>query len=348
MAAKISTSLHRPPQRVTGALSQFEYIESTPAIGREYTNLQLSTILDNNEMMRDLAITVSERGVLLFDEQDITPFQLKQLVAKLGKLTGNPPEAGLHRHPFGSQMNSHLGIPEVEDPEILTISSVTQKKSLADVIPTDGRKFASWGWHSDESYEKYPPAYSGFKIAKSPASGGDTLFVSSYGLYEHLSEPWQKFADGLTATHSAEEYHRFAKKGMVLDGEIRRGHPENVGLEFSTSHPVVRTNPVTGWKGLFGVGYGLIDGHFDNMTEHESNLLKEYFLRMITDSSDLQVRKRWKDNGVAIWDNRAVHHNPTYDVLEGERLTFRITGIGEKPYYDPNSTSRAQYLSKNC
>ncbi|GFG20077.1 hypothetical protein IFM5058_10451 [Aspergillus udagawae] len=335
------------PQRTTGALNGFKYIESTPAIGREYTDLQLSSIIDNNEMVRDLAITASERGVLLFNDQNITPAELKRLVVKLGKLTGNPPEAGLHRHAFAAQNNSHLGIPEVEDPDIFIISSVTQKKSLADTLPTAGSKFASWGWHSDESHEKYPPAYTGFKIAKSPPSGGDTLFVSSYGLYEHLSEPWQKFADGLTATHFAGEYLRLAEKGLPFDGEIQRGHPENVGLEFKASHPVVRTNPVTGWKGLFGVGFGLLDGSFDNMTEHESDLLKSFFLRMITDSSDLQVRKRWNDNGVAIWDNRAVHHNPTYDVVEGERLTFRVTGIGEKPYFDPNSTSRAEYLRKN-
>ncbi|KAJ0414184.1 hypothetical protein BJY00DRAFT_321214 [Aspergillus carlsbadensis] len=337
MAEPSTAPSYPQPQRLTGALSGFRYIESTPAVGREYADLQLSSILDNDEMVRDMAITASERGVVLFNDQDITPAQLKQLVIKLGKLTGNPPESGLHRHPFPRQMHDHLKIPEVDDPDLLIISSVTQKKTLADPLPTDGRKFASWGWHSDESHEKYPPAYTGFKIAKSPPTGGDTLFVSSYGLYEHLSEPWQKFAEGLTATHSAEEYLRFAEKGMPLDGELQRGHPENVGIEFKNSHPVVRTNPVTGWKGLFGVGFGLMDGRFDNMTEHESNILKEYFLRKITDASDLQLRKRWNDNGVAIWDN---------DVVEGERLTFRVAGIGEKPYYDPNSTSRAEYLRK--
>ncbi|KAL4777173.1 hypothetical protein BDW60DRAFT_212857 [Aspergillus nidulans var. acristatus] len=335
MADYNPTPSYPQPQRLTGALSQFRYIESTPALGREYTDLQLSSILENDEMVRDLAITASERGVLLFNDQNITPFELKRLVVKLGKLTGNPPEAGLHRSAFPSQIHSHLDIPEVEDPDIFIISSVTQKKSLADALPTGGRKFASWGWHTDESYEKYPPAYTGFKIAKSPPTGGDTLFVSSYGLYEHLSEPWQKFADGLTATHSAKEFLRFMEKGMTLDGELQRGHPENVGLEFQTSHPVVRTNPVTGWKGLFGVGFGLLDGHFDNMTEHESNLLKEYFLRMITDSSDLQTRKRWNDNGVAIWDNLAALCITTQH------------SIGEKPYYDPSSASRAEFLRNN-
>lgn len=30
-----------------------------------------------------------------------------------------------------------------------------------------------------------------------------------------------------------------------------RGHPDNVGLDFRAVHPVIRTNPVTGWKALF-------------------------------------------------------------------------------------------------
>ncbi|KAL4733723.1 hypothetical protein BDV11DRAFT_209995 [Aspergillus similis] len=296
MADSNPTPSHPQPQRLTGVLSQFRYIESTSALGREYTDLQLSSILDNDEMVRDLAITVSERGVLLINNQNITPSELKRLV--------------IHRH---------LDIPEVEDPEIFIISSVTQKKTLADALPSSGRKFASWGWHTDESYEKYPPAYTVFKIAKSPPTGGDTLFVSSY--------------DGLTATHSAKEFLRFAEKGMPLNAELERGHPENVGLKFQTSHPVVRTNPVTGWKGLFGVGFGLLDGHFDNMTEHENSLLKEYSLRMITDSSDLQTRKRWNDNYVTIWDNLAALCITTQHSIE------------EKPYYDPSSTSRAEFLA---
>ncbi|CAG8386539.1 unnamed protein product [Penicillium salamii] len=318
MTTDDSAPSYPSPQRSSGALDGFKYVESTPALGREYTDLQLSSIVDNDEAIRDLAITASERGVILFNDQDITPTQLKGLVVKLGKLTGNPPEAGLYRQPFTLQNNSHLDIPG------------TQKKTLGDALPTATRKFASVAWHT-----------------KSPPTGGDTLFVSSYGLYKRLSEPWQRFADSLTATHFAKDYLDFAEKGIILDEELQRGHPENVGIDFKASHPVVRTNPVTGWKGLYGVGYGLNSGSFDNMIEHESNLLKEYFLRMITDSSDLQVRKRWNDNGIAIWDNRAVHHNPTFDVIDGERLTFRITAVGEKPYFDPNSTSRAEYLQKN-
>ncbi|GIC87799.1 TauD/TfdA dioxygenase family protein [Aspergillus udagawae] len=333
-------------QRTAGALDKYKYIESSPALGREYSGIQLSSIIDNDAIVRDLAITASERGVLFFNDQDITPSELKQLILRIGEVMGHPKEAGLHRSALSGQKDKHLGIPEQDDPNILIISSESQKKTLKDSLPAVTRKFASWGWHSDESHEKYPPAYTGFKIAKSPPTGGDTLFVSAYGLYDRLSEPFQKFAESLTATHHAAEYLRARENGVPFEADVPRGHPENVGFEFKQSHPVVRTNPVTGWKSLFGAGWGLVDGWFDNMSEHESNLLKDFFLFLITNCYDLQIRRKWDDNGVAIWDNRAIHHNPTYDVVEGERLTFRVTGIGEKPYLDPNSTTKTEFLSK--
>ncbi|KAL4969422.1 TauD/TfdA dioxygenase family protein [Aspergillus stella-maris] len=353
----------RTTQTTTGALSRFKYIETSPTLGREYPDIQLSSIIDDDELVRDIAITVSERGVLFFKDQDLGPSDLKRLVSKIGEVMGHPEEAGLHRSALSGQKDKHLGIPEQDDPNILIISSESQKKTLKDSLPAATRRLASWGWHSDESQEKYPPAYTAFKIAKSPPTGGDTLFVSAYGLYDRLSEPFQKFAESLTgeytfflqglqisdeskATHHAAEYHRVHENGVPWEDDVPRGHPENIGFDFKQSHPVVRTNPVTGWKSLFGVGWGLVDGWYDNMSQHESNLLRDFFLSMITNCSDLQIRRKWDDNAVAIWDNRAVHHNPTYDVVEGERLTFRVTGIGEKPYLDPSSTTRTEALSK--
>jgi hypothetical protein len=44
-------------QRTIGALAQSEYIEISPALGREYSGIQLSSIIDDNAILRDLAIT---------------------------------------------------------------------------------------------------------------------------------------------------------------------------------------------------------------------------------------------------------------------------------------------------
>jgi hypothetical protein len=49
---------------------------------------------------------------------------------------------------------------------------------------------------------------------------------------------------------------------------------------------------------------------------------------------------------IAIWDNRSVFHTATFDYDGlGERFGNRVVGIGEKPYLDPNSTSKAEALS---
>lgn len=52
------------------------------------------------------------------------------------------------------------------------------------------------------------------------------------------------------------------------------------------------------------------------------------------------------DNLLAIWDNRSAFHTATFDYEGlGDRFGHRAVGIGEKPYLDPNSTSKAEALA---
>ena len=78
----------------------------------------------------------------------------------------------------------------------------------------------------------------------------------------------------------------------------------------------------------------------------ESKVLLEWFVRLIVDNHDLQVRNRWQNpNDVAIWDNRSVYHigTPDHEGL-GERLGHRAVSIGERPYLDVESRSRLEAL----
>lgn len=86
--------------------------------------------------------------------------------------------------------------------------------------------------------------------------------------------------------------------------------------------------------------------HVNDVTPLESKALLEWFVKLIVDNHDLQVRHRWQNpNDVAIWDNRSVYHaaTPDYDGL-GERLGHRAVGIGEKPFLDVGSKSRQEAL----
>lgn len=50
---------------------------------------------------------------------------------------------------------------------------------------------------------------------------------------------------------------------------------------------------------------------------------------------------------LAIWDNRSVFHSATFDYKgEGTRFGNRAVGIGERPYFDPSSTSRRAALGQ--
>ncbi|KAJ0122722.1 hypothetical protein J7T55_003238 [Diaporthe amygdali] len=67
---------------------------------------------------------------------------------------------------------------------------------------------------------------------------------------------------------------------------------------------------------------------------------------MIIENHDLQVRFKWRnENDIAIWDNRSMFHTATYDYDDdktlGERVGIRTVGIGEAPYFDPDSISSA-------
>ncbi|KAL2006250.1 hypothetical protein VTN00DRAFT_9904 [Thermoascus crustaceus] len=335
---------YRAPMKVSGALDGYQFEEVTPLLGREYPDLQLSEIVKDDAKIRDLAITASERGVLLFRNQDINMADFKVLMQKCGELTGKPKTSRLHKDEFASENNTHLGIPEALDPEIYAVSSINNEKIFDNFLDPRDKKFASRGWHSDESFENVPADYTGFKMIKTPKSGGDTVWASAYEAYDRLSEPWQKFAETLTASHGDPTFCSYLEsKGLKFRSE-ERGSPENVGTTLRAVHPVVQTNPVTGWKALYGLGYQVQFGGINDVTDYESQLIQAYFLRIITDNHDLQIRHKWSPNDVAIWDNRSVFHNITSDFV-GERLALRAVSIGNKPYIDPNSVSRKTALN---
>lgn len=155
------------------------------------------------------------------------------------------------------------------------------------------------------------------------------------------------FLEGLTATYAQPLFNKAAdRNGFKLYTEPR-GAPENVGEELKAIHPVIRTNPVTGWKSVFAVGSHCQS--INGLADDESASLLKWFVRLIVDNHDLQVRLRWQNpNDLAIWDNRSVYHAATPDYIGldlGERSGQRAVGLGERPFLDVNSVSRKEGLA---
>ena len=172
----------------------------------------------------------------------------------------------------------------------------------------------------------------------------DTLWASGYEIYDRISAPYQKFLESLTATFAQPRFNEIAEEGGFTLYEKPRGSPHNVGSTLRAEHPVVRTNPVTGWKSVFPVGAHV--QNINGLTQDESRGLLDWFLDLVHKNHDLTVRFQWRnENDIAIWDNRSTFHTATHDLEgQGDRFGNRAVGVGERPYFDPESKSRREAL----
>jgi alpha-ketoglutarate-dependent taurine dioxygenase len=200
-----------------------------------------------------MTLAVSQRGVVFFRAQtNLTNDLQKQLVNRLGQLSGKPESSTLHIHPVLNS-TSEFG---VGDNEISHISSEARKKMFSYERHTAKRRYDSATWHSDIQFEPCPANYTSLRLTTLPSCGGDTLWASGYEIYDRFSPTYQKFFEGLTATFIGDGFLKAAQNDLenVIVYEKPRGSPKNIGKELTAVHPVVRTNPVTGWKSIYSIG----------------------------------------------------------------------------------------------
>ena len=191
-------SKNTEPLKKSGVLDNaFEFEDVTPVIGREYPTANIVDLLNASnadELLRDLAITISERGVVFFRRQDNLTNELqKKFIQRLGELAGKPSTSTLHVHPVLND-SSEFG---VGDNEVSTISSLQRKKLFGNEAKNK-RKYDSAQWHSDIQFETCPADYTSLRLIQLPTTGGDTLWASGYELYDRFSKPYQRFFEGLT------------------------------------------------------------------------------------------------------------------------------------------------------
>ena len=184
------------------------------------------------------------------------------------------------------------------DSEISVISSSQRKAIFKDDAKPGSRRKKPYDaalWHSDIQFEPCPADYTSLRLTKLPSTGGDTLWASGYEIYERFSEPYRKFLDGLTATFVGEGFHKAAAEhpDRVKLYAGPRGSPLNVGTALSATHPVVRTNPVTGWRSIFAIGS--FPKYINGLHDDESDALLQKFKDTITTNHDLQVRLKWRN-----------------------------------------------------
>lgn len=254
---------------------------------------------------------VSERGVVFFrNQKDLTVSMQKEFIDLLGRLSGKPATSGIHIHPL-LEGKRDVGINDAGDVDdhISVISSkLSRKLHLASRYT-----FASKGWHSEYfpqpfgnstanspsmTFEHVPSDYAILKMRKVPPTGGDTIWASGYEMYDRLSAPYQRFLEGLTAKHANPDFQAAAARVGFEIHPGPRGAAENVGQDLIANHPVVRTNPVTGWKSIYGA-LNQIE-QLNELAPQESEEVLRYLGQLLTNNHDLQCRFKWGVDDVAI------------------------------------------------
>ena len=238
-----------------------------------------------------MAHPVSRRGVVFFRSQtNLTNELQKEFVDRLGRLAGKPSSTSVHIFPLAPAHVPEGGTP---DRHISYVNSVGFKYMFSKMPNMDKRRFDAAEWHSDIQFEPAPADYTSLRILQLPETGGDTLWASGYELYNRLSEPYRRFVDDLTVTCRADCVRMAIERRGEQIEEGARGSPLNVGRELTAVHPVVRTNPVTGWRSVYAVGQ--FSKRINEVNQYESDELLKKFYAMIQDNHDLQVRFKWRN-----------------------------------------------------
>ncbi|KAK4187125.1 TfdA family taurine catabolism dioxygenase TauD [Podospora australis] len=277
----------------------------TPSIGTEIRGLQLSQLDDRQK--DELALLIAERGVVVFRDQDFKDIGVEKQ-KDFGQYFGP-----LHIHPVGAHVKDNL---ELHNIYLGPDNEYRNKRR--------NNRLTTTGYHSDVSYEKQPPGITILTLLSVPPTGGDTAWESQTIAYQRLSRPIQALLEGLLAEHSG-----FPQaEGARHDGHHVRREP------IKTLHPIVRVHPATGQKALF-VNPGFTK-RIVGLKDEESDALLQLLFKHITFGQDFQVRVKWEEGTVALWDNRVTSHTAISDYnvhepQEGLRHGFRITTLGERP-----------------
>jgi taurine dioxygenase len=281
----------------------------TAVIGAEVSGIDLSAP-QNPQVIDELRNALWKHKVLVFRDQDLDDEDQIRFTEYFGPITpAHPIENGLAERPAVKLI----------DVDNFKTKYTSRKTALDD--PLGWARFGRPSpWHIDITFVANPTIVTVLRSLDVPAQGGDTLYVNLEALYESFSPAFQAFFDTLQEVHARDDGARGRAPPPRFDG--RPPGP------FAAVHPLVRIHPATGRKVLF---------HAPNFAKaivgvrpEESSLLLDFFDREIAARADLQLRLRWADRMLVVWDNCATAHNGPVDAqfIEGRRVIHRTTAAG--------------------
>jgi taurine dioxygenase len=167
-------------------------------------------------------------------------------------------------------------------------------------------------FHTDGAYDDDPFKATQLYALAIPSRGGDTHFASMYAAYDAVP---QRLKDRLEGRRAAFVYGGRTGRVSLLNEEDRHETP--------AMHPIFRTHPETGRKGLyFDPGKILsIEGLEEAESDEIIDELETYMLQ-----PGATYTHKWRVGDIVIWDNRCSYHKAAGDYPpEEDRIHWRVS-----------------------
>ena len=269
----------------------------TPAIGAVVSDIDLCKPLSPVQYSEVSALLV-EHHVLFFENQPVTPRQHRDLAANFG---------ALHVHPV------YPHDPEVQ--EIIVLDTNTKNPPDSDT------------WHTDVPFIEEPPMGALLSARVLPPTGGDTMWTSCIAAYDVLNDEYKKLIENLTAEHDIAAAFTDDRYGATPEAraQLAAAREKNPPM----IHPVVRTHPVSGKRGIY-VNHSFTTRIIELEPKNGTEVLN--FLTSHVARPEFVVRWKWKQYDMAFWDNRLTQHYAFADYLPHRRVMHRATILGDKPF----------------
>ena len=276
--------------------------EMSPACGGIIEGIDLSKDLTNRQF-DEIHEALLDRTVIVFRDQQITP---EQQVA-FSRRFGEPQPAAV------SGFEKSMQNPEID---ILEYDADNPPHVTRDL------------WHTDFVGTERPTLGTVLYAKDIPPEGGDTVWVSTSAAYEALSDRMKAHLEGLWAYHdSYQPYDEHVRPEMWASEGTDNVKQQRAEYRPSL-HPVIRTHPVTGKKGLF-VNESMTT-FIKDLDKRESEFLLRYLFDYLR-TPEFNYRHKWQTNDLAVWDNRLSLHYALFDYTD-HRLMHRIVIQGDVPY----------------
>lgn len=170
-------------------------------------------------------------------------------------------------------------------------------------------------WHIDQGFREDAPRFTALFGKSVPDYGGDTIFSSATAAYDLLDPLLARYLETLTAVHDVET------QGFLT---LAYRDPQQLAEERARLPPIeaplIRVHPETGKKQIFA--NELYTQRILGVSRATSQSLLNILFEAIT-APEVQVRYRWIEGSVLIWDNRVVQHRGVGDFGKGLRVLHR-------------------------